>query len=70
MALTPHQKYQHCGYVYDVDDLWYPRSDDPEVHTGDCDTSLIKCHNDDCKKLFAVRCIHLIRFEPCEEDDV
>jgi len=59
---TKYPTCSHCGYELSEDELWYETAEIGKVHTGDCDTSDLKCPNSDCGKTFYVACTHEIMF--------
>ena len=65
-AITP--KCPNCGYEFDSDETWHSNySDESKVNTGNGNDSEIKCHNDDCGKVFRVICEYVPVFNVDED---
>lgn len=68
MSRTKSPVCPHCEYEFDEEETWYSEyKESGQVYTGDCDTSDLKCPNDDCGKEFKVMCVHEVKFEPHED---
>jgi len=60
-------KCPYCETEFEDEDIWYSEKHG-KVYTGECDESELICVNDDCKKVYHVRCDYIRVFVNVDSD--